>query len=650
MTTPLAPRPDQATLLLYGGRVITCDGGSGSGSAIHRSTGRGAGSGTGSKTGISTGNTGNTATIAQAVAIHGNRILAVGRDDDLAALATPATQRVHLAGRTVMPGMTDGHAHLDREGLRKHLPSLQGARCIDDILDRIAQEVRRTPPGTWIVTQPIGEPPEYPDPAAGLREGRYPTRHDLDRVSPDHPVYIRPIWGYWRNRAPLVSIANTLALRLAGIDRHTVPPSPDITLGRDAQGDPDGTFSESTLVPIVEHTLMRVAPGFSAAQRASGLRSAMRAYNAVGTTAVFEGHGVAGEVIAAYRDVANQRAATVRATLTFSPRWGIEASEASEASPAGERNAPSTAADTAIELLRDWRTWLRRRHGDHPWVRLQGLYAEIDADPLNNQLRAANHPCTGWAGFQAGAALPASVLQALLIEAAREGIRVCGIWPTLLPLFQAAHRVHPIHDLRWVLGHQPVLTREMIAIVHDLGLVITTHTNRHIHKDGDVWVEKRRSLSRNDGAMDGSTGSSNTRGSIPGTRDTSDPINDIVPLRRLLDAGIPVAFGSDNLPVSLFGPISHAVLRQSRTGNPVAPDQAITRAEALTIATMGGAWLTHDESVRGSITPGKLADLVILNDNPLTCPPEALAGLRADQLIIDGRLHAADPPQEFSHD
>jgi predicted amidohydrolase YtcJ len=613
MTTAPAPRPDQATLLLHGGTVITCDGG-------------GAGAGT----------------LTQAVAIHGNRILAAGRDADMATLATPATRRVDLAGRTVIPGMTDGHAHLDREGLRRHLLSLQGARCIDDILDRIAHEVRSTPPGSWIVTQPIGEPPEYHDPAAGLREGRYPTRHDLDRVSPDHPVYIRPIWGYWRNRAPLVSIANTLALRLAGIDRHTVPPSPDITLGRDASGEPDGTFSESTLVPIVEHSLMRVAPGFSAAQRASGLRRAMRAYNAVGTTAVFEGHGVAGEVIAAYRNVANQGAATVRATLTFSPRWDIEASAGSKAGAAsgpgnaGSSHAGCSGADTAIELLRDWRGWLRRRHADHPWVRLQGLYAEIDADPLNNALRASNHPCTGWAGFQAGAALPEAVLQPLLIEAAREGVRVCGIWPTLLPLFQAAHGVHAIDDLRWVLGHQPVLTREMVATVHDLGLVLTTHTNRHIYKDGDVWVDKRRAMgSVDDGA---------------GIHYPDNPVNDIVPLRRLLDAGVPVAFGSDNLPVSLFGPISHAVLRQSRNGNPVARDQAISRAEALTIATMGGAWLTHDESTRGSITPGKLADLVILNDNPLTCAPEALAGLRADHLIIDGRLHAADPPQELSHD
>lgn len=608
MTAAAQTGPGLATLLLHGGKVITCDGSN---------------------------------TLAQAVAIRNDRILAVGSDRAMKALSTPHTQRVDLGGKTVIPGMTDGHAHLDREGLRRHLPSLQGARSIDDILDRIAHEVRRTPPGTWIITQPVGEPPEYSDPAAGLREGRYPTRHDLDKVSPDHPVYIRPIWGYWRNRPPLVSIANSLALRLACIDRHTASPSPEVTLGRDADGEPDGIFSEATLVPIVEHSLMRVAPGFSAAQRASGLRSAMRAYNAVGTTAVFEGHGVASEVIAAYRDVAAQGAATVRATLTFSPRWRIDASDGrsrverinQRAGDVGadcraldcnrsEDNGADNESGTAIELLRDWRSWLRRKHADHPWVRLQGFYAEIDTDPLNNQLRASNHPCTGWAGFQAGAALPASVLEPLLIEAAREGIRVCGIWPTLLPLYSAANKAHPIGDLRWVLGHQPVLTPEMVANIHDLGVVVTTHTNRHIYKDGDLWAERRAGAS----------------------------VNDIVPLRRLVDAGVPVAFGSDNLPVSLFGPVHHAVHRLSRTGQPIAPDQAIDREEALRIATMGGAWLTFDETTRGSIEAGKLADLAILNGDPLTCASDALPGLRADHLILDGRVHAADPPSEHSHE
>lgn len=540
-----------------------------------------------------------TGTPAEAIAIAGNRIAAIGRDDDILRLASPRSRRVCLQGRSVVPGLTDGHAHMDREGLRRHLPGFAGARSIADILDMLAQVVRETPPGAWIVTQPLGEAPDYPDPAASLREGRYPTRADLDKVSPLNPVYIRPIWGYWRNQAPLVSIANSLALSLAGIHRDTVSPSPDVTIERDADGEPDGVFSENTLVPIVEHTLMRAAPGFSLAQRVTGLRHGMRVYNAFGTTAVFEGHGAAGEVVDAYREVLRQGAPTVRATLTFSPHWGLNGT------------------GDALALLREWSTWLKGDPVAEPWLRLQGFYGEIDNDRHNNPLRAGNHPCTGWAGFQSGAALPERALAVLLVEAARAGLRVAGIWPNLLPLFAAADNAHPIHELRWVLGHQPVLEPDTIARLRDLGIVVTTHTNRHIYKDGHLWAARRRE-----------------RG-----------LDDIVPLRALLDAGVPVAFGSDNLPVSLFGPIAHAVNRRSRTGEPVAPAQAISREEALTIATRGGAYLTFDEDRRGTLVPGHLADLAVLSADPLRCAPEDIADIHAQLTIVDGQIvHTGHPP------
>ena len=94
-----------------------------------------------------------------------------------------------------------------------------------DVLDRIATLVRTTPKGEWIVTMPIGEPPFYQSVPGILREGRFPTRTELDRVAPDHPVYIRAIWGHWRNTLPLVSIANSRALERVGITRTTLPPA-----------------------------------------------------------------------------------------------------------------------------------------------------------------------------------------------------------------------------------------------------------------------------------------------------------------------------------------------------------------------------------------------------------------------------------------
>ncbi|VCU68517.1 N-substituted formamide deformylase precursor [Pigmentiphaga humi] len=557
------------SLVLHRGRIITCD---------------------------------DRGSVASALLVRGRHIAAVGSDADVLAAAEPHARRVDLGGKAVVPGLTDGHAHLDREGLRRHLPSLAGARTRGDVLDLIAAEAAKAPPGTWIVTQPIGEPPEYPEPEDPLAGGLYPDRDDLDRVSPRHPVYIRAIWGYWRNRMPLVSVANSLALARAGITPDTASPSPDVRIERDAGGRPTGRFIERTLVPIVEHTLMRAAPGFTAEQRAAGLRHAMAEYNRYGTTAVFEGHGVADEVIQAYETVRRQQAATVRATLVLSPYWGPRGS--------GE----------ALELLREWRAWLAGKGRGDELLRVQGCYAEIDADPLNNTLRAANHPCTGWAGFQAGAALPEDILAPLLAEAAAAGIRVAGIWPNLLPLFEAAHRRHPIDGLRWVLGHQPVLDADTIARVRELGLVLTTHTNRHIYKDGDLWTQRR-----------GPQGQ-----------------DDIVPLRRLLDAGVPVAFGSDNLPVSLFGPIWHAVARQSRHGNPVAPSQAISRQEALAIATRGGAWLTGDETLRGSLEPGKLADLAVLDADPLTCDNAELPTLHALMTVVDGHIVASSSHSEIA--
>ena len=188
--------------------------------------------------------------VQQALAIRGDRITAVGSDAEITALAGPGTTSLNLRGRTVIPGIVDIHAHLDREGLKSVYPSLAGLRSIPEILERIRELAAAKAPGEWVVTMPIGDPPNYADLPQNLAEGRYPNRQELDRVAPDNPVYIKGIWTPW-NVPPSVSIANSAALQLAGVNRHTAAPDSSITIERDESGEPTGVFVDTGRYPSV---------------------------------------------------------------------------------------------------------------------------------------------------------------------------------------------------------------------------------------------------------------------------------------------------------------------------------------------------------------------------------------------------------------
>lgn len=529
--------------------------------------------------------------ICEALAISGNRIAALGTSAEIMACASTATEIVDLAGRTVSPGLIDGHAHLDREGLKSVLPSLADCRSIEDIVARIAAIARTRKPGEWIITMPIGIPPSYEDVLAGIAERRFPDRHDLDRAAPDNPVYIRSIWGYWRSNLPLVSIANSRALRLAGIDAATVPPAPSIEICRDADGEPNGIFVETNKMPVVELSLMRRAPHFSASERAGALAASMTLYNRAGTTSVFEGHGIAAEVLDAYRQVRAQGGQSVRASLIFSPAW------------------PSTSAEDCRSLLKSWGHWLAGKGLGDAWLGMAGVYGEID-DSVERELRSRAFPQTGWAGFHYNSSLPREALKEVLVEAARNGIRAVGILPNMLDLFAEVDKIAPIAGQRWVLGHIVSLTPEQVKQVAGLGLAVTTHLTAYIYKRGSELVDK---LGR-------------------------ERAGEIVPLRSLREAGVPISFGSDNAPLSLFQSIALAVARRDRTGAVISPEQALTREEALECATLGGAKLTFEDDEKGSIAIGKLADLAVLSADPLGCAPDELGRIVSQLTIVDGRI------------
>ncbi len=316
--------------------------------------------------------------IEQAVAVRGQLIQAVGSDQDVLGFAGPDTDMIDLRGRTVIPGIIDIHAHMDREGLKRIYPSLEEATSISEILEVIKQLVAQKRPGEWVTTMPVGEPPNYADMPGKLQEGRFPNRWDLDKVAPNNPVYIRGTWTLW-NVPPSVAIANSLALRLAGIDRNTQSPDSSVTIERDDAGEPTGILMDSERFPSLEFTLMKVVPRFSQGQRVAALKESMRLYNSVGTTGTYEGHGVASEVLRAYKEVWDANEMTVRAHLVLSPEW-------------------KSVAEAAKEMERWAHTASGQGFGD-AMFRVSGYYLSHRGNRYTARARSAELPFTGWAGF-----------------------------------------------------------------------------------------------------------------------------------------------------------------------------------------------------------------------------------------------------------
>ena len=531
-------------------------------------------------------------TIAQAIAIAGDRIVAVGPDAAMAAMAGPATRVVDLKGKAVIPGITDGHAHMDREALRNVFPALGPVRSIRDIQDRIAELARAKQPGEWIVTMPIGDPPYYFDVPESLAEKRWPTRQELDAAAPENPVFIRSIWGYWRGTFPLVSCANTEALRRAGITRDTVSPVDTVKIEKDANGDPTGVFVEREMAPVAELIWFRQAAAFTPADRLRTLPQSARAYHAFGTTSVFEGHGASTELLRTYKQAHREGALTMRAALAFSPNW-----QAAGAAPLGP-------------FVEAWAGWLGEPGFGNDWLKMSGLYVHAGREAADD-VRARAAPYTGWAGFNSNHGLPRDQAKQLLLHCAANDIRAVMIGSSNLDLYDEVDREIPLQGRRWVISHISTIPPRDIERIVRMGLVLTTHTNNYLYKGLHAQAQR-----------------------LPPERH-----GEIVPLRSLLNAGVKVSLATDNVPVSPFLPIWQTVARTSyQTKERIGAGEALSRADALRCATVGGAYLTFDENKKGSLEVGKLADLAVVSADPLVTEESSIPDTHSLMTMVGGRI------------
>ncbi len=264
-------------------------------------------------------------------------------------------------------------------------------------------------------------------------------------------------------------------------------------------------------------------------------------------------------------------------------------------------------------MLSDWGRWLAGRGMGDEYLRMCGLYTESDYSD-ENRLRAICGPYTGWAGFNFDACLPEEVMVEMMVEAARLGIRVGSFSPRILDLYAKVDRRVSISGQRWLLEHVGIFTPDEIKRVRDLGLLVQGYSSKWLEQDGEML---RAEL--------GEAGAER-----------------VLPMRDLIDAGIHVSLATDNVPPTLLRPISHVVTRKTNADRPLGPSQAITRIEALAAASREGAYLSFEEDVKGTIEPGKYADLAILSEDVLTCPEDQIADIRSVATITGGRVVSID--------
>ena len=541
--------------------------------------------------------------IQEAIAVQGAEIQAVGKTSDILTLAGPDTTSIDLRGRVVIPGIIDSHAHMDfaggfyhfrPEGVRRDYPSLEGARSIADILEVVRTAVAGKAPGEWVVTMPIGDPPFYLDVPQLLAEKRPPNRWEIDRVSPDNPVYIRGMFPTW-NVPPAIAVANSRALELAGIDRNTQPPHPSITIDRDDRGEPTGVFIDNNRYATLEFSLFKVVPRFTHAQRVEALKESMGLFNSVGTTGTYEGHGIAPEVLRVYKEVWDAGEMTVRCCLVISPTW-------------------KSVADAEADMERWSHAASGRGFGDD-MLWLAGYYIQLRRHRHVAGIRSAELPYTGWVGF-AETYNSGPRFRQLVRLAARYGLRVSTLSDALedpleeiLDAYEDVDREFPLAGCRWALGHLRRTTPERLRRIKRLGLVASTVPLTDFWLRGGAYLEDPQKADY------------------------------LAPFRRLLEYGIPFGLETDNKPYNPFASLWAAVSRKERTsGEVIGPAQCLTRQEALRAFTLGGAYVCFDEDRRGSLETGKLADLAVLSDDLLTMPEDDLPQLHSLLTMLGGKI------------
>ena len=511
----------------------------------------------------------------EAVAIRDGRFVAVGDNASVTAQAGPGTRVVDLGGRTVVPGLIDSHIHQQWVGLNLPAVRLLDARSIADVQRAIAERVAHTAPGAWVVASSGWH-------ESILAEGRMPTRWELDAVSPDNPVMI-PRGGH-------VVTVNSRALERAGIARDTPNPTGGVIVRDPATGEATGVLLETAA-----YFARQVAPPFPPPQEMGRLlREAMRELNGYGIVAVVDPI-VDESGIAVYRRLREAGEVTVRTDLLYYARDKTET----------ERGVAAMLAETSDDMLR-FAGIKFMLDGGVEGARLREPYRIVPGEqPRPDYHGLLMTPPGGEDEFVEALTLVAEAgLQAQTHGVGDEAIDL------IVRAYARVNDAIPIRDLRWTLMHAFLPSDAALRTMAAIGILATVQDHPVLlgHNQRRWWGDERAARA--------------------------------IPIRTLIDAGLLVGGGTDGpvVPVDPFLSMWWMVTRQTLNGYTLGPGEAISATEALQLYTINNARILGVADERGSIEPGKRADLAVLSQDILSVEPDRIRETRALLTMVGGKV------------
>jgi hypothetical protein len=507
---------------------------------------------------------------AQAVAVWQGRILAVGSDDEIRPLIGDRTKVVDLRGKLVLPGFIDNHTHFLAGGFWLQEVKLKDAANEEEFGQRLAAKSRELPPGAWI-TGGTWDHDRWPG-------GRLPTAALIDRYVPDRPVFVTRYDGH-------MSVANTLALKLAGITAATPDPPGGVIVRQPGTREPTGVLKDAA-----QDLVQRIIPPPSEADQRRALEAALAEARRVGLTSLTD-MDLTPTTLRIYQDLLAEGLLTAR----IDGRWP----------------------------LRRWKeladVGLGRHFSTRDWISIGGLKGMLDGS-LGSSTALFFEPYTQDPGTHGIYVTPREEMKRLVIEADRAGLHIAvhaigdRANSEMLDIFAEAIRQNGPRDRRFRIEHAQHIHPKDFRRFAELGVIASAQPYHAI--DDGRWAERRIGRHR---------------------------CETTYAFRTLLDHGVTLTFGSDwtVAPLDPILGIDAAVTRRTLDGaHPQGwfPQQKITVPEAIEAYTRANAYATFDEDVKGSITPGKLADLVVLSQDILTIPPTEIVKTEVVMTIVNGKI------------